>query len=210
MPTSISPSSAPSGAPSTTEATFRARHLQEWLDNIEREEDPWRAKFFAAVPDEMRREIESANRVSFLPVAYHVKLADILLDAFGETRAHAYYRRAFAGSLRGPFFGPLVRTGTRVLGLTPASFLRWASRGWDSSFRNCGSLVGEVLSPTSGRLHYKDLPAVCTASDAWLDSAQGSAYGVLDLLGTVGIVRIDKGRRSVGGLDLHLEWTERV
>jgi hypothetical protein len=67
-----------------------------------------------------------------------------------------------------------------------------------------------VTSPTSGRLHYQDLPPVCTASDAWLDSAQGSAYGVLDMLETAGIVRLDKSRRAVGGFDLHLEWTERV
>ena len=192
------------------EPTFRARHLQEWLDNVEREEDPYRARFFAAIPADMRLAIESANRVSFLPVAYHVELADILLDAFGEARAHEYYRRAFAGSLRGPVFGPVLRTSTRLFGLTPASFLRWASRGWDSTFRNCGKLVGEVLSPTSGRLHYVDLPPVCTASDAWLDSAQGSAYGVLDMLETVGIVRLDKSRRAEGGLDLHLEWTERA
>jgi hypothetical protein len=206
MPTSLSPSSAPS----TSEPTFRARHLQEWLENIGREEDPWRAKFFAAVPAEMRLEIESANRVAFLPVSYHVKLADLLLESFGETRAHAYYRRAFAASLRGPVLGPLFRTATRLFGLTPASFLRWASKGWDSSFRNCGQLVGEALGPTSGRLHYRGLPAVCTASDAWLDSAQGSAYGVLDTLETAGIVRLDKSRRAEGELDLDLEWTERA
>jgi hypothetical protein len=51
---------------------------------------------------------------------------------------------------------------------------------------------------------------VCTASDAWLDSAQGSAYGVLDTLETAGIVRLDKSRRAEGELDLDLEWTERA
>jgi hypothetical protein len=204
MPTTL----APSSAPSTSEPTFRARHLQEWLQNVEREEDPWRAKFFAAIPADIRIAIESANRVSFLPIAYHVKLADILLEAFGETRAHAYYRRAFAASLRGPILGPLFRTGTRLLGLTPASFLRWASKGWDSSVRNSGRLVGEVHGPTSGSLHYHELPHVCTASDAWIESAQGSAYGVLDMLRVPGIVRLDKSRRLAGGFDLHLEWTD--
>jgi hypothetical protein len=206
MPTTL----APSSAPSTSEPTFRARHLQEWLANVEHEDDPWRTRFFAAIPADIRIAIESANRLAFLPIAYHVKLADILLEAFGETRAHDYYRRAFAGSLRGPVLGPLFRTGTRLLGVNPATFLRWASKGWDSSIRNCGRLVGEVRSTTSGSLHYHELPPVCTASDAWLDSAQGSAYGVLDTLAIAGIVRLDKSRRSEGGFDLHLEWTERT
>jgi hypothetical protein len=103
----------------------------------------------------------------------------------------------------------MVRTGTKLFGTTPATFLRWAHKGWDASFRSCGHLRGEVLGPVSGRLLYTELPSVCTASDPWLDSAQGSVYGSLDVLRTDGVVRIDKSGRAEGKLEIGLEWTPR-
>jgi hypothetical protein len=135
-----------------------------------------------------------------------VRLADVIHEAFGAARAHEYYRRAFARALRLPPFDSLVHTGLRVLGVTPASFLRWSERGWQLSFRSCGGVYGEVLGEKRGRLVYHDLPDVCTASDPWLDSAQGSAYGVFDLLSVTGIVRMDKSARARGGMALELEW----
>ncbi len=195
--------------PADSDPQVRARHLQEWLAAVAREEDPFRARFFAALPARTKAAIDGAASVSWLPVGLHVELADVLHDAFGAARAHAYYRRAFAASLRGPVLGPLLRTGMSLLGVTPATLLRWADKGWSSSFRRCGSLHGEVLGPGRGRLVYRGLPAVCVASDAWLDSAQGSAYGVYDLLRCDGIVRLDKGRRDEGCMQLELEWRAR-
>jgi hypothetical protein len=50
---------------------------------------------------------------------------------------------------------------------------------------------------------------VLAASDAWLDSAQGSVYGVFDLCGVSGVVRLDKRGRSDARLVVELEWVER-
>jgi hypothetical protein len=184
----------------------RARYLHQWLAAVAREDDPWRARFFAGLAPGDREAIEGASRVAWVPVDLHVRLSEVLHDAFGAARAHEYYRRAFARSLREPPFDALVRTGLRVLGVTPASFLRWAARGWQLSFRDSGDVHGEVLGENSGRLVYRDLP-VCTASDPWLDSAQGSAYGVFDLVKVAGVVRIDKSARARGGMTLEVEWT---
>jgi serine/threonine protein kinase len=187
----------------------RARHLKDWLLAAARDEDPWRARFFAALPDETRDVIEAAIGSSWLPVDLHVQLADIMQDSYGPARAHEHYRRSFAESVRGGIFGPVVRTGMRLFGTTPAAFLRWADRGWDTSFRSCGGLIGESEGPGRGRLIYKDLPPVCLASDAWLGSAQGSAYGAYDVCEVSGVVRIDTRRRSEGSIQLVLEWTDR-
>jgi hypothetical protein len=193
-----------------SEPLVRARHLKDWLIRVAREEDPWRTRFFDALPAETRTTIESAVRGQWLPMRLHVELADIMAHAYGPARAHEHYRRSFAAALHGGIFGSLVRTGTRLLGASPATFLRWAHLGWDASFRQAGGLRGEVLGPGIGRLVYSGLPPVCTASDAWLDSAQGSAYGTLDVLETEGVIRVDKSRRSEGRLELSIEWTERV
>jgi hypothetical protein len=191
------------------EPLVRARHLKDWLIRIAGEEDPWRARFFDALPKATRTTIESAVRGTWLPMALHVELADIMQHAYGPARAHQHYRHSFAAALHGGIFGPLLRTGTRLFGATPAAFLRWAHLGWDASFRNSGKLQGEILGPRFGRLIYSGLPPVCTASDPWLDSAQGSAYGTLDVLELDGVIRLDKSRRGEGRLELSLEWSDR-
>jgi hypothetical protein len=193
----------------TTEPLIRARHMQEWLEAMAREEDPWRAHFFAGLPADVKHAIETAGRMDWLPAGFHALFADLVAGAFGPVRSHDYYRRSFARALRGPFWDPVVRTGMRLLGLTPAAFLRWASRGWESSFKNCGGLHGEALGPLRGRLRYERLPPVLTASEPWLDSSQGSVYGVFDLCEVTGVVRLDKSRRAEGVLELELEWTLR-
>jgi hypothetical protein len=184
----------------------RARFCQEWLEFAEKEEEPWRSRFFAGLDPETRSVIEGASRVAWVPAGIHVRLADILQEAYGAVRAHSYYRRAFASSLSGPVLGPLFRTGTRVLGISVATFVRWAPRGWDASFRNAGGLLGEVLGPYHAKLTYFGLPAVCTASDGWMLSSQGSAYGTYDVLGVDGVVRIDLSGRNEGRMVLDLEW----
>jgi len=187
----------------------RARLCQEWLSQIATEEEPYRGRFLARVTDEMRAEIDGASRVAWLPLAIHVRLADIQLDTFGSVRAHEYYRRAFRRALMGPILGPLVRTGTRVLGVSLGSFVRWSSRGYDASYKNAGDLVGEVLGPGRARLVFRNLPPICTASDAWLMSAQGSAYGLYDVLHLDGVVRLDTGQRANASMMLELEWSDR-
>jgi hypothetical protein len=188
----------------------RARFLQEWLANIDAEDDPFRARFFVKLPEDVREAIESASRVGWLPVAYHVLLADVLDETFGPTRAHDYYRRAFAASLSGPILGPLVTTGARLLGFTPGTFARWMPRGWQITFRDVGEVEGEVTGPGMARITYRNLPAVCIASEPWLTSSQASAYGVYDRMEVAGVVRLDLSGRAAGTMRLELEWTDSV
>jgi hypothetical protein len=189
------------------EPLVRGRHVQEWLERVEREPEPYRTRFFDALPSSTRAAIESAPRLGWVPVGLHVELADVLLASFGPKHAHDYYRRAFTDALRGPIFDGLVKMGVRILGVTPKALLRWAHKGWEASFRSCGMVEGRALGESKGELLYSGLPPVCTASDAWLDSAQGSAYGALDLLAVSGVVRIDKSGRDRGEMRLELEWT---
>jgi hypothetical protein len=191
----------------SSEPLVRARYLRDWLARIDHEEDPWRARFFETLPQATRDAVDAAPRSGWLPMRLHVQVADLMQHAYGPARAHDHYRRSFASALRGGIFGPLLRTGTRLFGATPATFLRWAHLGWDASFRNAGKLTGQIVSPNAGKLVYSGLPPICTASDAWLDSAQGSGYGSLDALELDGVVRLDKSRRDEGRLELAIEWS---
>jgi hypothetical protein len=191
------------------EPRVRARHCQDWLTHVEKEEEPWRSRFFERLTPELRGVIASSSRVGWLPLAVHVALADHLDAAFGAVRAHAFYRRVATDWLTGPLLGPVLRTGARILDVTPGTLLRWAHRAWEASFKDAGELAGEPTGPDRGRLVYRGLPPVCTASMPWMASAQGSAYGVLDVIGFDGIVRLDTSEKSEGRMLIELEWHPR-
>jgi hypothetical protein len=186
----------------------RARFCQEWLTRMDALEEPYRGRFFAALDEGTRSAIDSSSRVAWIPIEIHVRLADVTHEALGAVRAHAYYRASFAPSINGPILGPLLRTSAKLLGISVNTFVRWASRAWEAVFSHAGEFSGEVLGHERARLVYRGLPAVCTDSDAWLRSAEGSVYGAFDLLGVEGVVRPDWSARSQGGMVLNLEWME--
>ena len=105
-----------------------------------------------------------------------------------------------------PVFGPLLRAGVAVFGLSPAAFLRWARRGWDLSMRDAGTLDGEVLGPGHGRLMYRSLPPDLASSHAWVESTTSSFYGMLDFTRTTGVVRMLERDLRGGNFTLEVEW----
>lgn len=186
---------------------MRARHLQLWLDLAGRVEPPYGPRFAQLLPDETRSLIRNAAPVAWLPAALHAQLADVMFAAFGTRRAHRYYREAFPESLQGPLFGPLVRTGVAVLGLSPAAFVRWCDKGWNLSMRNAGRLEGEVLERGRARVSFVDLAPVLAESRPWVESMPSSIYGMFDLTRTTGVVRMLETNFAARRFVLELEWT---
>ena len=193
----------------SSEPLVKARFCQDWLALVAQEQEPYRTRFFARVTPEMRAQIDGAARVAWLPIALHVGLADIQLASFGPARAHDYYRRAFVSAIKGPIFAPVLMTAVRLLGLSPGTFARWASRGHDTAYKNVGTMQGEVLGTHRAQITFSGLPEICARSDGWVMSTQGSAYGVYDLLEMRGVVRIDTSERAQGKIVLELEWGDR-
>jgi hypothetical protein len=192
----------------TAEPIVLARFCQEWLDLVALEDEPYRSRFFERIPPEIRAQIDASLRVAWLPLSIHVKLADVMLEAFGSTRAHDYYRRSFVRAVKGPVFGPLFVTGVRLFGVSPATIIRWGSRGYEAGFKNAGRIVGRPLGPGRARLEFSELPAVCTASEGWVMSMMGTTYGIYDVLGVEGVIRADMRALHEGRVNLDFEWSE--
>ncbi len=136
-------------------------------------------RFFARVTEEMDGSTEPPAWPWKLPLAVHVRLADIAPKPSappGRTTITGARSRRLVG--RGPILGPLVLTGARACsGSRPRRSCAGRRAGTRRRTGTQGELAGEVLE-AGARLVFSKLPAVCVASDAWLMSAQGSAYGV--------------------------------
>jgi hypothetical protein len=196
-----------------SEPLVRARFVQDWLSRLADEPDPWRSRFFIALDRRdpgARHAIRRAPGVGWVDFRYHVLLADVMAETLGLQRSHEFYRRGFVASLSTPILGPLIKSGTRLFGFTPALFCRWYAHGWQVCTRDAGQAAGELVGPARGAITYTALPSVCARSDAWLNSAVGSAYGVLDAMGLTGLVRQDLSRRGEGIMRLDVEWSPRA
>jgi hypothetical protein len=186
---------------------MRARHLQQWLELVAAWEQPYAARFAEALNPVTRAQIIQASPVQWLPAVLNTELAEVTLAAFGSRRAHDYYRRAFVASMQGPLLGPLVRVGKELFGLSPAAFVRWANKGWNLSYRDAGSLDGEVLGEGRAHLVFRDVPEQWAASQAWIDSSFSHTYGLFDVTGTTGVVRFLEKDRAARRFVLELEWS---
>jgi hypothetical protein len=185
----------------------RARHLQQWLELVAAWQAPYAARFAQALNPATREQILQASPVNWLPGALNAELADILLSTFGSKEAHAYCRYAFVASMQGPLLGPLVRVGVALFGLSPAAFVRWAGKGYSLSYRDAGSLEGELLGAGRARLVFQDVPESWAASTGWAESMFSHTYGVFDVTDTNGVVRFIESDHAARRFVLELEWS---
>ena len=77
-----------------------------------------------------------------------------------------------------------------------------------ASWQRYGRLAGRSLGPGRARLEFFELPQVCISSEAWVMSMLGTTYGIYDVLGVEGVIRLDTHGLEEGMAKLDFEWSE--
>jgi hypothetical protein len=182
-----------------------AQHLKQWLAFAEGSlEASVRERYWTTMPRDLERSIRDAAPLTFLPVGHSVRMSEHTLAALGPRRAHQFHTDSFTRILRTPRFGPMLRTGVRLLGLSPASFARWADKGWSAMFRDCGVVRGESVAAKCARIRFDGMPAEVLRSGPWVQSCASGAEGILVFCRASGVVRL---LREEHGFVIELEWS---
>ena len=166
-------------------------------------------RYRAALSPELLRAIEQAGTLTWLPVSISADASSALVDTVGPARAHEIYASAMTRMFATERWRPLVETGVRLLGFSPAAFVRWTKRGWSGMYRNCGEVSGHVLEDRRARITYDGLPPEVLRSAAWTESLASSWYGIFAFCAVRGAAAVDKRRQAEGCLTVELRWTER-
>lgn len=184
----------------------RAKFLQLWLSFPERFEPTAGERLRALIGEDKRRAILDVSMLSWLPIELDVEVVDAVAKVMGPQRFSELTRAYFKEIMPRPPLGALLDLGTKIMGLSPPSFLRWWDKGWNAVYRGCGTAKGVALSEHSGRVTYRNLPRVCLQSEAFVEAILSSSYGVYAFTSYMGTVRIAALRKDDGYLELDFCW----
>lgn len=163
----------------------------------------------ALIPEPVADAVRDATPSAWLPLEMNVQLADIIATALGPQRSLAFFRAMVLREYETSLFKTFITGITRVMGVTPAVFVKFVARGWELVYRECGTFIPLEVGTTEARLLFRDLPEVCVQNQLWLDAVRSTFYSAFDLAKVTG--RVDweelnlKNRRAV----FHFQWQPR-
>ena len=190
---------AAAGAPAV-----RAKFLQSWLSFPQRYGAD-AAQLVEILSETRCAAIRAAHALVWLPMELDIEVVEAVAQVTGSQFGELT-RAFFLEIMQRPPLGALFELGSRMMGLSPQSFLRWWDKGWGAVYRDCGKVVGQSQDDCRGLVLYRDMPRMCLGSDAFVEAVLGTAYGVYALTGVEGEVRIARRRPDQGELELALEW----
>jgi hypothetical protein len=147
--------------------------------------------------------------LSWVPIALDVEIVDAVAKVLGPVRFGEFTRAYVAEIMPRAPLGALIDLGTKMIGVSPESFLRWWDKGWNAVYREVGKVKGFVLDTSHGRVVYERMPRVCVESAAFVDAIVSTAYAVYTWTGRHGVVQVEALRPEEGYLELTLAWHAR-
>ncbi len=167
------------------------------------------AQIRALVPEPMAVAVRDATPSAWMPLEMNVELADIIATALGPQRSQAFFRAMVLREYETSLFKAFITGITRAIGVTPAVFVKFVSRGWELVYQECGNFTPLEVGTTEARLLFDDLPDVCVQNQLWLEAVRSTFYSAFDLAKVTGRIDWDelnlKNRRAV----FHFQWQPR-
>lgn len=190
-------------------ASVRARHMKSLLEASERLEPDLAEHIRSLIPEPVLDAVEDAMPSAWLPLEMNIQVADILATALGPERSLSFFRGMVLREYETSLFKTFIAGITRVMGVTPAVFVKVVPRGWELVYRDCGSFTPLDVDANSARLLFDELPELCVRNRLWLDAVRSTFYSAFDLADVTGTVAWDelnlKDRRAV----FHFQWQPR-
>jgi hypothetical protein len=150
-------------------------------------------RFRRHLPADTLSVIEGASAFSWVPLRHHLVVLEAVRSELGDVAFRQLAREGSSKMLDESAFRTLIEAAFRMIGVSPRSLLRMASKGWEVAFRLCGTLI------------HRDLPG--DASDVVLLSFPGSGREAetfaLGLAGTFDALVKMAGRSGVVEFDAH-------
>jgi hypothetical protein len=172
----------------------RARYLKTMLVTLGRFGGAAEA-VRARVGAPLFEQIDGETPTAWLPIECNVVLVEAIALELGPERAHAYFREAANQVYETSLFKGFVHMASNLFGLTPATYVKLAPKGWSLAYRDGGEFTAFSRGENEASLEFRQVPRPC-ATAVWLEAARSSFYSCFDLCGAV------DGRIEWGELDL--------
>jgi hypothetical protein len=152
-----------------------------------------------------RQDIEARLPVEWIPIEADVELLEAMTALLPAAGVEALLRERQRQEMGSALFKTFVATMGKLVGLTPLSLVRQIPKGWGHVLQECGTVEVRAVGERTAELAVTGLPAVCLASQAWLDAVPVGMVTLYELVGASGEVR--RRRQSAPGeVALSFDW----
>ncbi len=187
---------------------MRASVIQGNLSDLRRLPDDLASEVRAAISPGVIEDVESANRIAWLPLEHDLEISDAVERVAGSVRRREWARSSMLLSMRGPLLEPMWRAALRVFGVSPGALFHVVPTGWAAVYRDVGT-VKHRPSTDSAYITISDLTDVLVHNEPYLQGICGTFQALLDASRVPGSVKVESfdKRRSV--VTYKASWTTK-
>lgn len=181
-----------------------AAFVQVHLATLERTSAELATRVRAGMDPAVLKEIETASRISWLPLAHHVALTEGTFREGSQGQGAEICRLAVLESFTQPFLSPIIRGALTVLGPSMDDFSRWTPKAWVALFRGVGELSWVPGGPGASTLLLAPAHPQILRSPDYIEGIAGAFSALFEMTRSPGTVRarVDDSR-----VIFELAWT---
>jgi hypothetical protein len=162
------------------------------------------------VPEDIRREIREAGRLSWIDARYLMDLAELLLQACGQGGARAFWRASFLEAITQPMMAPLARGALVLWGSRPDALVRRTPQAWQLQTRGCGHMKAVAVDDENAIiLRAENLPRAFR-NEGFLRLGEGGLESEMEYFTLSGTVETHSEHLAArGAVDFLARWQPR-
>lgn len=154
---------------------------------------------------ELREEIRERGALDWITAHQFAKLADVVFEALGSSRAREFWRANLLTSLERTLLTPLRLGAVALYGKNPGALLRMTPQAWQLVSRNCGLCRVTDQQDEGISLRFEALPNIFRNA-AMLALWSGGSESCLERMEFDGMVEADFDPQRRSAVDLRVTW----
>jgi hypothetical protein len=162
--------------------------------------------FLGSLTATSRETLEAALPVAWIPADVDVDVGEAVARRFGPAGTEQLLDARLRDEMGSALFATFLSSIVRLAGATPAAIARFLPMGWKQVYADCGTLDALDSSQSELRIRLRDLPPVCTASDAWMASVPVGFAVICSALGMKVAVTTERVNRAAGSVVVVFRW----
>ena len=183
-----------------------AAFVQVLLQTIENKSAGLASRVRAEMDPAVLKDIETASRISWLPLGHHVALTECTYHEGSRGQGSEICRQAVLESFAQPFLSPIIRGALTVLGPSMADFSRWTPKAWVALFRGVGELAWVPGGAGASTLLLAPAHPQILRSPDYIEGIAGSFSALFEITHTTGTIR---ARADDSRVIFDLTWTSQ-
>jgi hypothetical protein len=164
------------------------------------------ARVREAMDPAVLKSIETASRISWLPLTHHIALTECICRVGDRELGYTICRQMLLESFSQPFLKPLFRGALAVLGPSLDKFVRWTPKAWYGLYRDVGRLSWLPGDARSCSLRLESAHPLILESSDYIEGIAGSFSAFFEVTNSSGSIRTQATHLNV---TFDFTWTPR-